>query len=150
MNYIDAVSNQFPGMDLGRFAVRIFAMMVTSALIPKLRMTSIFGAILIVVALSLVNATIWSSSLFSHLPDELSARAGALVVANGVLFWVLVKLVPGIEVEGILPSIAAPIIYTLVTILLDSENLPWKDGVALVQNIIVSLRDQFQGGALNK
>ena len=97
--------------------LQTLAMMITALLIPRLRITSIVGAFLIVLALALVNATLWSAALFFSIPASPTVEALVLVLANGAIFWVLCKLVPGIEIEGILPAVAAPIVFTIVSIL---------------------------------
>jgi putative membrane protein len=100
------------------WVLQTLAMMITAFLIPGLRITSILGTILIVVALALVNATVWDAALFFSLPASATAEALVLVLANGAIFWLLVKFLPGIEVRGILAALASPIVFTLVNMLL--------------------------------
>ena len=94
------------------------AMGLTAALLPKLRITGPLGALLTVAALALMNATVWDAGLFASLPGSFSTQTLGLLLANGVLFWVLVKLLPGIEVDGFLPALAAPVIYTGLSVLI--------------------------------
>jgi len=79
------------------------AMMLTALVIPGLRITSIFGAIGIVLALAIVNQTVWNAAMFETIPHAATVQALVLVVANGAIFWILAKLLPGIEVKGVLP-----------------------------------------------
>jgi hypothetical protein len=46
-------------------------------------------------------------------------QALLLFLANGVLFWILVKILPGIEVQGVLPALAAPVVFTLTSLFID-------------------------------
>ena len=105
------------------------AMMITALLIPRMRITSIFGALGIVMALALVNTTIWSGALFFAVPDAPTAQALVLVLANGAIFWILCKLLPGIEIQGILPAVAAPVVFTFVSVLVAryAADVDWDE-----------------------
>jgi putative membrane protein len=97
--------------------LQTIAMMLTALLIPRLRITSIIGALGIVVALALVNATLWSGALFFAIPTTATTEALVLVLANGAIFWLLCKTLPGIEIQGVLPALVAPIVFTVVSVL---------------------------------
>jgi putative membrane protein len=99
------------------FLLQGLAVVITSAIIPGLRVTSVFGPLLMVVGMAILNSYLWDRSLFEAIPNEFTYRALQLLVANGVLFWLLVKLLPGIEVDGILPAIAGPVVFTVVSLL---------------------------------
>ena len=79
-------------------------------------------------------------------PTFMSTQDGlTLLGANGLLFWVLVKLLPGIEVDGILPAIAAPVVYTLLSVLI-STHASDVDVIESVQKIfgfVEDTRDQL-------
>ena len=81
--------------------MQTLAMLLTAALIPRLRITSIFGAIGIVACLGFVNSTVWDAALFFSVPSSFTMQAITLLLSNGVLFWILVKVLPGIEVRGV-------------------------------------------------
>ncbi len=101
---------------------------ITAFLIPKLRVTSIFGPLLTVVALAFINSTVWSTALFFQVPDRFSTQILVLLLSNGVIFWVLAKLLPGIEVDGILAAIVAPVVFTVLSLAVDRyhEQIPWS------------------------
>lgn len=99
------------------FLLQGLAVVITSAIIPGLRITSIFGPLLMVVGMAILNSYLWDRSLFEAIPNEFTYRALQLLVANGFLFWLLVKLLPGIEVDGILPALAGPVVFTVVSLL---------------------------------
>lgn len=103
------------------FSIWIFqtvAMALTALLIPRLTITSIFGAIGCVAALALVNATLWDVALFFSIPDNLGTHTLLLIAANGLIFWAIVKLLPGIEVSGFLPALAAPLLFTVLSLVI--------------------------------
>jgi putative membrane protein len=95
--------------------LNIAAVGITVGLIPRLYVTSITGVFALAVALAIVNATIWDPKLFAYIPTEFSNRALILVLVNGLLFWILAKLLPGIKTEGFVPSLLAPIVLTIIT-----------------------------------
>jgi uncharacterized membrane protein YvlD (DUF360 family) len=128
------------------------AMMLTALLIPRLTVTGPFGACVGVLGLGLVNATIWDAALFFSLPESLTLRAGLLFLANGILFWVLVKLLPGIEVQGLLPALIAPVVFTVTSVLI-AMYAPMMDWSGLFELFLAAfdfLRDYFSQPNLKK
>ena len=97
-------------------------MMVTALLIPRLTITSIFGALGIVIGIALVNAKLWDAALFFSVPDSFTVHTATLLIANGLIFWILVKLLPGIQVEGLLPALAAPVVFTGCSMLIGAVS----------------------------
>ncbi len=96
------------------------AMAVTVLLIPKLKVSSIFGPLLCVVALAAINAHVWDAALFFSVPDSFTAHTAVLFLANGLMFWIVVKILPGIEVEGFLAALVAPVVFTVCSIAIDA------------------------------
>lgn len=126
-------------------------MWITTVLIPRLTITSFSGAFLTVVALAMVNATIWDAALFFKIPDVFTTHALVLLTANGFVFWLLVKLLPGIEVRGLAPAIAAPVVFSIVSLFIN-EYLKDVDWIALLGSgldALSGLRDNLlqSGGA---
>lgn len=119
-SHIEALSalQQLPTFDLSYWVIQTIAMAVTALLIPHLRITSIFGPILAVAALSGINFTVWSSDLFAAIPNTLSTQALTLFAVNGAIFWLVVKIIPGIESKGLLPALLAPIVFTTCSVFL--------------------------------
>lgn len=116
MDVIDpSVIEPYRGL-INYWGLQTVAMMLTALVIPRMKITSIFGALGIVLALGLVNATVWDTALFFSVPSSFSRHALTLLVANGVLFWVLVKLLPGIEIEGFAPALVAPVVFTALSL----------------------------------
>ena len=127
-------------LNLTYWFLQTVAMLITAFLIPNLRITSIFGAIFIVIALAFVNSKIWDAALFFHIPDTISAHSLLLFLTNGIIFWVLIKLLPGIEVNGFLPALAAPIIFTVTSILI-ANYAEYIDWIALLDQLIEFLQN---------
>lgn len=102
------------------FILQLVAMCVITFLLPKLKITNIFGVLGIVLALSLINSTLWDSALFHKLPDFTTSKGIVLIAINGLIFFILVKILPGIEIDGLLPAVLAPIAYSISTILIQT------------------------------
>ncbi|MFO0417291.1 MAG: phage holin family protein [Pseudomonadota bacterium] len=123
-NILQALTN----IDISQLAMQTVAMALTALFIPNLRITSIFGPLLAVAALSLINTTVWNANLFSALPNSLSTQALTLLVANSLIFWGVVKILPGIESKGILPVLVAPIVFTVCSMAVPqiAKQIDWS------------------------
>lgn len=132
---------------LNYWVLQTLAMGLTALLIPRLRITGIFGAFKIVVALAFFNATLWDAALFFSIPDTMSTQAGLLLVVNGVIFWTLVKVLDGIEVDGFLPALVAPIVFTGLSLLIDQYGslVDWNKIYELALSTMEKLRVEFGG-----
>lgn len=127
------------------FILQTIAMMVTALLIPKLRITSIGGALGAVLALAFINATIWDAALFFSIPESFTAHTLLLIAANGAIFWVVVKLLPGIELDGFLAAFVAPIVFTVISLLADAygRQIDWVAVGEWVVRSVVDVRNYF-------
>ena len=116
-----------PSINYMFWLFQTIAMMVTGWIVPGLKIVNPLGAILMVVALAFVNAHIWDAALFFEIPDSLTARTLAVLLANGIVFWVLVKLLPWIEIRGCLAPIVAPVIFTVLSLAIGyyGEHTDW-------------------------
>ena len=133
-------------IDFKFWALQTFAMMLTAFALPGLKVKGPIGAFLAVAALAYINATYWDWALFFKLPDSLTVKALLLVVANGVLFWVLVKLLPGIEVEGVLPALVAPLVFALLSVLVPTlyGKIDWPKVGAEIVTAVSDARTYFE------
>lgn len=125
--------------------LQTIAMSVTAFLLPGLRITQISGALFTVLAISYLNSTVWDTALFFQIPDTFSLQVCSLILTNGVLFWILVKILPGIEIEGFLPALVAPLVFTISSFLIDKygTTVDWKAVFSVVANVIRQIRDHF-------
>ena len=135
----------FSAINVDFWILQTIAMMVTCFLLPRLTVSGPLGALGAVVALAFVNAQVWDAALFFQVPDSLSAHALVLMLSNGLVFWVVVKILPGIEVEGILPAIAAPIVFTICSLLIShyGKDIEWQKVWDKTLVTIVSIRDSL-------
>jgi putative membrane protein len=112
---------------ISHFIFQTLAMMATALLIPKVRITSLFGAATAVIALGIINSTFWDMALFFSIPNSLTLHALLLLLANGIIFWTIAKLLPGIEVDSFFAAIAAPVVFTVLSVLFYSygRSVDW-------------------------
>ena len=131
---------------LDYWIMQIVAILITVALIPKLRLTGLMGAVFTILAITLVNAYLWDAALFFALPNSLTLHAALLLLANGIIFYVLVKLLPGIEVEGVTPALIAPVIFTLTSIVLKnySGQIDWATVFEVLSSYTVWVFDNLK------
>ncbi len=137
---------KFPTFNLTYWVFQTMAMLLTCWLIPKLKVTSIFGAFFMVVALAFINANVWDLALFMKIPDEATYQTLVLFLSNGLLFWFLVKILPGIEVEGIRPALIAPIIFTVSSLLVSiiAKEVDWVKTLEWLMQFLGDVKDFVQ------
>lgn len=128
---------------LNYWVLQTFAMLLTGLLIPGLKVSGPFGAFAAVVGLAFFNATVWDAALFFSIPDSLTTHALVLFLSNGMLFWIFVKLMPGIGVEGVTPALVAPLVFTFASILIREYGglIDWAAVLDNVLRIVGSLKD---------
>ena len=121
-------TQQFLSPNVMFWVFQTVAMLVTGLLIPGLRVRGPLGAFLMVVALAFVNSKVWDAALFFKLPDSFTTQAIVLLLSNGVIFWVLVKILPWIEVDGILPALVAPVVFSIASVLIGTyaKDIDWE------------------------
>jgi len=132
------MKGEVPQINYMFWIFQTLAMMVTGWLVPGLKIVNPIGAFLMVLALAFANAHLWDAALFFEIPDSLTARTFTLLAANGVIFWVLVKILPYIEIRGCLSAIAAPVIFTVLSIAIGyaGSEIDWeKTGQSAVKFI---------------
>ena len=144
--YLTVIMDFFSHFNFQVWILLTIAMMITALLLPGLTVSGPIGAFLAVVGLAFVNAHYWDTALFFSIPDSFTTNTLLLFAANGAIFWVLVKLLPGIEVKGFLPAFLAPIVFTVTSALLNTyaKDVDW---VKLMQRGLVyveAVRDQFK------
>lgn len=147
--------NIFSQINLMHWFLQSIAMGVTAFLLPGLRITSLIGGLLAVVALAFVNVHLWDAALFFHIPDKATTQTAITFLANGLIFWIIVKILPGIEIDGFFSALAAPIIFTVTTVLLNKYlplvewNFVWQSAHDFFQSIKALISSHESGGLTN-
>ena len=91
----------------------------------------------------MVNAFLWDTSLFFHIPKDLSTHAALIVFWNALIFWFLVKIIPGVEIRGIVAPLLGPILITITTLLAGkyATQIDWGKLANGVVNEVQEQRD---------
>ncbi len=141
----------FRMFSISNWFLQSVAMGITALLLPKLRVTSIFGPLLTVLCLAFVNVHVWDAALFFQVPDTFTTHTLVALFVNGALFWFLVKLLPGIEIEGVLTALIAPVIFTVCNLLIVTygDRVDWAYIFSVIIDILSYLKElaQDKGGA---
>ena len=137
--------NPIPLINFNYWFLQTLAMMFTAFLLPGLKITGPLGALTTVVALAFVNANLWDAALFFHVPASFTMQAALLFITNGVIFWVLIKLLPGISVNGLLPAFVAPIVFTVCSVLIASyfKHVDWPAVIDAIIGVLEQLKSYF-------
>ncbi|MEZ4753565.1 MAG: phage holin family protein [Bdellovibrionota bacterium] len=133
-------------LKLDYWVLQTLAMLLTALLLPKLKVTSIFGAFTTVVAIAFMNSKVWDAALFFNIPNTISSQAISLFLTNGVLFWILVKILPGIEISGFFTALVAPIIFTLCSMAISAllPHIDWMECLKYIINTLQELKEFYQ------
>jgi hypothetical protein len=154
MVYIQPVMTDFQSViiffqsspKLSTFLMQVLAMLLTCLFIPRLKVTSIFGAVFMVLSISFINRTLWDDHMFNMIPLDKTQSTIYLFLANGVIFWLLVKILPGIEVSGILPALVAPVVFSITNLAVTeaSKNIDWKKVSVIAVDKVHIIRDELK------
>lgn len=139
-------------LNLTYWFLQTLAMIVTALLIPKLKITGPLGAFTTVACLAFINSKIWDAALFFHIPNSLSSQALLLFLTNGIIFWILVKVLPGIEVEGFLPALIAPVVFTICSLVISAygSQIDWVYLIDLTIKFLENLKSYFSKTVLTE
>lgn len=105
-------------LNLRFWAIQTVAMMLTAFLLPGLTVSGPIPAFLTVAALAFFNTHVWDVALFFQIPETFGQAQLVVLLSNAVIFWLIVKLLPGIAIRGIFPALAAPIVFTITGMLI--------------------------------
>lgn len=133
------------------FVFQVVALALTALLLPGLKINSLFSLVGLVIIIYLTNAYLWDAALFFSIPNSLSLRALYTLICNGLLFFVLVRILPGVECRGIFTAIITPVLFTILTVTLShyGEEVNWQNVGMFILNIVDTLKGYLLGDKLN-
>lgn len=137
---------ELPDFNIATWILQTAAMLLTALLIPKLTIDGPIPAFVTVVTLAFINSHVWSTALFFEIPDSATAQAATLLVCNGVIFWIVVKVLPGIDCEGFLPALIAPVVFTVTMMLISryGSDIDWIALGKAALDWIAELKEQIE------
>lgn len=126
--------------------LQTIAMLLTALLIPKFWFRGWLSAIILVFALGVVNSTIWDSALFLQIPNNLTTHSVTVLAANGAVFWLLAKILPGVEMRGWLPAVLAPVVFAVMSTLVYQygRGTDWSGLAQTAAVYVAQIRDNLK------
>lgn len=143
-------SQELLNPQLAFWAFQTIAMLITAWLLPGLKVSGPIPAFITVIALALVNAKIWDAALFFSVPDAMTTQAIVLLVANALIFWVVVKLLPGIEIDGVFSAVAAPVLFTVTSLFLSvvAKDVDWNHVLEKTKEVAQQVKDFVEASGI--
>ena len=94
------------------------------------------------VALSWINDIYWDSGLFYSIPTIFSVDTLTLLAMNGLIFWVIIKIIPGIEIRGLLTPIYSAVIFTCCSMLAHKygSDIDWTEVIKSIFGLLDDVR----------
>lgn len=129
--------------------LQTIAMLLTCFFIPNLSVRGPLGAFLMVFALGYVNSKVWDAALFLNIPQHFSSQAVVIVLVNGVIFWVLVKVLPWIEVKGVMPALVAPLVFSVSSLLIShyASNMGPGEMIGQITKLMKQASTELSGAS---
>jgi putative membrane protein len=136
----------FSSLKLDIWILQVIAMLITAFIMPGFTVSGPISALIAVVSLGFLNNYLWDAALFFSIPDSLTIHALTLVFANGILFWVLVKVLPGIDTKGLFAPFIVPILFTIISIGLNeyADKIQWSKLFTSVKEIIFETKETLK------
>lgn len=131
---------------LDLWLIQTVAMILTAVILPGFTVSGPISAFLSVVCLGVVNTYLWDAALFYSVPDSVSLHALIMILANGGIFWLLVKILPGIDTRGLLAPLVAPVIFTVSSMLLHhfAKDIEWEKLFTTAKSSIVEAKEELK------
>ena len=97
-----------------RFIINLLAILLIAAVVPGIHLSGVFGAIIVVVVLAVVNAVLKPVLIILTLPINILTLGLFTLVINALLFWLVAGLVPGFAVDGFWPAFWGALILSVI------------------------------------
>ena len=94
------------------------ALMAVAYLMPQIKVTSFFSALVAAFALGAVNTLIRPVLTLLTLPISILTLGFFYLVINGLLFWMVGKILNGFSVDGFWIAVFGGLLYGLISWLL--------------------------------
>ncbi len=135
-----------PALKFEIWMTQAVAMLITAFILPGFTVSGPLSALIAVIALAFVNTQLWDAALFFSVPNSFTIHAVTLVLANGILFWILVKVLPGINTRGIIAPLVAPILFTVISMYLHehAKDINWNTVWQKTKSTVVEVKDEIK------
>jgi putative membrane protein len=102
------------------WAINTLALVAVAYLMPSVSIASAGAALVAALVLGLVNTIIRPILVLLTLPVTVLTLGLFIFVINGLLFWAVGSLVPGVHVAGFWSAVLDAIVFSLLSWLLSS------------------------------
>lgn len=109
-----------------RWLFNALALMAVAYLYPGVQVDSIVAALVAALFLGFVNTLVRPILVLLTLPVTILTLGLFLFVINAVLFWLVAEFVIGFRVGGFFDSVIGSLLYSLITLAVNSILLPKK------------------------
>ena len=132
-------------MNIENLFVQAVALAITAFLLPGLKITNLFSLLGLAAIITLINDQVWDAALFYHIPDEFSLHMLLILLSNGILFWILVKALPGVESSGLFTALISPVLFSLITVLITryASFVNWTQASELVFSFVQYVKSKL-------
>ena len=97
--------------------VSAVALLLVSHLVPGFEITSVVSALIAVVVIGLLNATVGLFLKFVTLPLGIITFGLFFLVINAIVLWFSSKFVPGFAVDGFKPAFLGALVLAVIHML---------------------------------
>jgi putative membrane protein len=102
---------------LARWLVIALSILLASRFVPGIEVESVYTALVVAVALGLVNLILRPIVLLFTLPLTIMTLGLFTFVVNAVMFWFVSSFIKGFEVEGFVPALLGSLVVSIVSFL---------------------------------
>ena len=102
-------------MFLLRFLINIFALLLAAYFIPGIGIASLYTAIIVAIALGLINTVIRPILIILTLPITIITLGLFTLVINGLLFWFVASFIEGFEVSSFIAAFFGALFVSIIS-----------------------------------
>src|SRR5438045_2496906 len=100
---------------LMRWFINALALLIISNIIPGFSISSTYTALIVVIVLGLINATIRPLLLLLTLPINILTLGLFTLVINALMILLVSSIVKGFNVEGFVPAFWGALVLSLIS-----------------------------------
>lgn len=107
-----------------RWVINALILMLIPYIVPGVSVESFLTALLVAVALALVNALIKPILVIFTLPINILTLGLFTLVINGFMFWIVSSVVKGFNITNFTAAFFAALVYSIISMLISYLDQP--------------------------
>ncbi|HET8575093.1 MAG TPA: phage holin family protein [Candidatus Paceibacterota bacterium] len=100
---------------LAKWLIAALALLLASALVPGITISSLYVALVVALVLGFLNAIVRPVLILLTLPINILTLGLFTLVLNGLIFWFVASFVQGFEVHGFFTAIVGALFVSVVS-----------------------------------